>query len=344
MNLMPVLPDLSLFLAAGAGENPLDHVLEHVVDHPILTTGESHSPNDGWWFLTNHMVMMLVAAALMLLIFPRITRRYRSGEFVPTGTRNFFEAILLYVRNDIAKPVLGDHTDRFMPFLWTLFFFILFMNLLGLIPFDLITTPIVRLVTGDPDAHGLYGTATANPYVTAVLALFSFVMIHYHGIRANGLGTYLKHFLGGAPWYMAPVMIPVEIIGMLVKPFALFLRLAANMTAGHILLAVLLAFPAVAAIGARDYGSAVLIGIPSVIGAVAIMCMELFVALLQAYLFAFLTALFIAQMVVHEHDDHEEHGEHGYHDEAHEVVGSGNLGDFAKLPDDARQAGTHAAG
>src|SRR5689334_17426754 len=101
------------FLLAAA--NPL----EHIVDQPLVEW-------NGWWVLTNHMVMIGLAAVLMLLIFPAITKYYRRGDHVPTGTRNFFEAILVYLRNDVAKPVLGDKTDRYIAYIWTLFFFILF--------------------------------------------------------------------------------------------------------------------------------------------------------------------------------------------------------------------------
>src|SRR5262245_16192585 len=102
---------MTMTLAAGS---PLDHV----IDHPIIT-----SPSGKWYLLSNHMVLVIASAILMLIIFIPMTRRYRSGELVPTGTRNFFEAIMMFIRNDVAKPVLGDDTDRFMPFLWTLFFF-----------------------------------------------------------------------------------------------------------------------------------------------------------------------------------------------------------------------------
>jgi F-type H+-transporting ATPase subunit a len=315
-----------------AASSPLDHVL----DTPQIYGHGAH----GVWWLTNHMIMMCIAALLMLIVFPILTRRYRSGELIPTGTRNFFEAIMLFVRNDVAKPVLGDDADRFMPFLWTLFFFILFNNLLGLLPLEPITGPIMRALFGE-HAHAVYGTATANIWVTGALALTSFIVIQVSGVRANGLGNYLKHFLAGAPWYMAPVMVPVEILGMFVKPVALAIRLMANMTAGHILLAVLAGFTAAAA--AAGYGALAGIGFAVVVGSVAIMVLELFVAFLQAYIFTFLTALFIGQLVVHEHDEH--HGsEGGHHDEAHEPVGGGSLMDHARLPDAARQAGTHMAG
>ena len=179
-----------LTLPLAAGDNPLSHV----VDSPLL----------GNWF-SNHMLMLLVTAAIMLLIFPKITRRYRSGELVPTGTRNFFEALLIYVREDIARPVLAESTNKFIPYLWTLFFFILINNLLGLLPISTVTGQIFG-------GHGIGGTATGNIYVTGALAAISFVVTQVSGIRANGLVNYLKHFTGGAPIYMAPILIPVEII------------------------------------------------------------------------------------------------------------------------------------
>src|SRR6185369_7903790 len=137
-----------------------------------------------------------------------------------------------------------------------------------------------------------------------------------------------------------PIMIIVEFMGMLIKPFALAVRLAANMTAGHILLAVIIGFVP-AAFAALGNAGGWIIGIISVVSAVAIMCLELFVAFLQAYLFTFLTALFISQMVVHEHEEHDEH-DHAHHDEKHENIGSGDLTDHT-LPDGARQAGAHMA-
>ena len=283
--MMNLLPDL---LAAA---DPL----EHVVDHPILTT------SGGWWLLSNHMVMMLISAALCLLIFPAITRPYRDGQHVPTGRRNFLEAIMMYIRNDVAKPVLGDDTDRFMPLLWTLFFFIWFTNLLGLLPLD-----AIQNLVGGGRFHPVYGTATANIAVTATLALIVFIVVHFNGIRSSGFGSWAHHFLGGAPWWLAPIMVPVEIGGMIIKPVALAVRLAANMTAGHILLAVLIGFVPTAWATSAALGAG--IGIVSIVSAVAIMVLELFVASLQAYLFTFLSALFISQMISHGHED--EHGEH----------------------------------
>jgi F-type H+-transporting ATPase subunit a len=318
-----LLPNLLSLLAQT---NPLEHVL----DRPLI------SSRGGMWLLSNNLIALLISAAAMLLIFPAITRRYRDGGLVPTGTRNLFEVVLLYVREEIARPVLGAETDRFTPFLWTLFFFILFNNLLGLIPMDVLTGWIMRPL----HLHPLGGTATANIWVTGALAVAAFLVWQINGIRANGLVNYLKHFSGGAPAYMLPLMVPLELMGMFIKPFALAIRLFANMIAGHTVLAVLLMFTGMA------FGAGAVIGwgisIVVVLAGVAMMCLELFVAFLQTYIFVFLTAMFIAQLVVHEHEHKE--GEGGHHDERHSGIGSGDLTDAAQLSDTQRQAGAHMAG
>ena len=317
-----LLPNLMIL----AQTNPLEHVL----DKPVVFT------EGGFWIISNNLINLLISGGLMLLIFPRLTRGYREGKHVPTGTRNLFEAVLVYVREEIARPILGDQTDRYIPFLWTLFFFILFNNLLGLIPIDVFTGWFMKPM----HRHPLGGTATANIWVTGALAIISFMVWQVNGIRANGLAKYLKHFTGGAPLYMAPLMIPLEILGMFVKPFALAIRLFANMIAGHTVLAVLLmftgmAFEAGAAIG---WGISIVV----VLAGTAMMCLELFVAFLQTYIFVFLTTMFIGQLVIHEHEHHE--GEGGHHDESHSRIGGGDLTDAAQIPDASRQAGAHMAG
>ena len=282
-----------------AAADPLDHV----VDHFIFRVGD-------FWLLSNHVIMLLTSAVIMLLIFPRLSRHYRDGKLVPTGTRNFFEAIILFVRNDIAKPALGDETDRFMPFLWTLFFFVWITNLLGLLPLDAIQKLTFGQVIGE-GFHPIYGTATSNFYVTGTLALITFAVVQFNGIKANGIGAWLRHFLGGAPAWLAPIMVPVEFLGMVIKPFSLAIRLAANMTAGHILLAVLIGFVPTAF--TVSTGAGIGIGIVSVTAAVAIMVLELFIATLQAYLFTFLSALFISQLISHHnHGDDTHHEEDGH--------------------------------
>ena len=308
-----------------AADNPLTHVVDHKLIEADLFGVE------GWYVLTNHMVMVAIAAIILLLLFPAITRRYRSGEVVMTGKQaNFLEAMMLFVRDEIAKPVLGERTDRHIGFLWTLFFFILTCNLLGLLPLDALTLAPAKAVGLE---HGIYGTATANVAVTIVLALFAFFYWNFAGMREHGLGAWLHHFLGGAPAYMAPIMIPVEFMGMLVKPVALMIRLTANMTAGHVLVAVLIGFATTAYVALGTLGTLAL-GLPIIIGTVGIMLLELFVAFLQAYIFTFLTALFLSQMVVHHHKDH---GDEHAHDHTRDLQTDG-------LPTDAVVAGARAAG
>ncbi len=286
--------------------------LEHVVDHPLF--------HYQWFYFTNHMLLMIISAALMLLIFPWITREYRQGKHVPTGTRNLFEALLVFFRETVVRPVLGKDTDKYIGYIWTLFFFILFNNLLGLLPLEAISTPLL----GVP--HAIGGTAMSDIYVTGTLAAISFVVIQVSGIRANGLKKYLGHFKAGAPWYIVPMMVVIEFLGIFTKPFALAIRLFANMSAGHIMLAVLIWFvtAAFAALG-TTVGTG--IGLVVILASTALMCLELFVAVLQAYIFAFLTTLFIGLLMPH-------------HDEGHED-GHGSIDDH--LSDAQRQAGAHMA-
>jgi F-type H+-transporting ATPase subunit a len=244
--------------------------------------------------ITNHLEMLVLAAALLAVVVPVFARR---TALVPTGFRNFLEAILLYIREEVARPALGKHTDRLIPFLWTLFFLILTANLLGMVPLGAVGATL------DEHLAHIGGTATANIAVTSGLAVCAFLFIHLTGIRTQGPGHYFHNmFFGHAPWWLAPLMIPLEILGALVKPFALAMRLMANMAAGHIVLATIVGF---AALGVQlgVQGSAGMFGVTlvSVLGAVALSMLELFVAFLQAYIFTFLTALFVGAGLHAEH-------------------------------------------
>ena len=178
---------------------------------------------------TKHVVMMLIAATLaftLLFFAGRAQRRYQAAGKPPKGVPNAVEAIVLYMRNEVVLPNVGPHGERYVPFVLTLFFFILFANVLGLIPYG--------------------STATSNISVTATLAIITFFVIEFAGMRALGkgyLGTivYWPHdmpFLMKAG--MTLIMTPVEIIGKLTKPFALAIRLFANMTAGHVMVLALI--------------------------------------------------------------------------------------------------------
>ena len=234
---------------------------------------------------SKHVVMMWIAALLLLLVLLAASRR---RALVPRGLYNFVELLVQFVR-DIAIQNIGKRdADRFVPYLSTTFFFILFMNLLGLVPW--------------------MATATANLSVTVGLASFTFVLTQYAAIRAQGLGGYLKHLTGGVPASMAwlwPIMIPVEIMGLFTKPFALTVRLFANMVAGHFAILGFLGLIFALSVGVAP---------ASVAMAIFMFSLELFVAFVQAYIFTMLSALFIGTGLAHHDEDHgrgDRGGEHG---------------------------------
>jgi len=282
-------------LAAGS---PLDHV----VQHPLVTTDAPtvfpFTPHGEITLLSDQIVMMIVAGLLLVLFLPGLVTKRRGddevGSLIPSGFANFMEAICQYLRKEVAEPALEHHTDRFIKYIWSAFFFVLTINLLGLLPIGAIT-PLFGTHIG--------GTATGNIFVTAALALLTMGMMIVNGLRLGGK-DYLAHFCPGPIW-LAPLLVPVELIGLVAKIFALAVRLFANMMAGHILLAVLVGFilSAGTALGAAG-GLAV--AVPAVLGAVAITMLEIFVAFLQAFIFTFLTTLFIGMSVLVHHDEHEE--------------------------------------
>ncbi len=234
---------------------------------------------------TKAILMMWIATAILfgLLFFGR----GRDQNGVPRGfLAHIIEVLALFVRDEIAVPNLGkEEAKRYTPYLASLFFFILAINWLGLFP-------------------GMF-TGTGVITVTTALALFTFVLTQVAGIRAAGLGGYLAHLTGGVPPFLWIIMVPVEIIGLFTKPFALLVRLFANMLGGHLVVFFLLSLIFVWSVGAAA------VSVPL---AIAIYCLEIFVGILQAYLFTLLTSLFIGQGVAMGHHAHAE-GEHGH--EAH---------------------------
>lgn len=275
-------------MLALLAENPL----EHIVRHPMIQ-------QDGITLLDSHIVMLMLAALLLILLLPVWVRRRRGTDavsaLVPTGAGNAIEAICQYLREEIARPNLHEHTDRFIKFIWTVFFFVLTVNLLGLLPIS-----GIRLL-GAP----IGGTATANVWITGTLALITLGMVVINGLRLGGR-QYLAHFNPGPLW-LSWLLIPIEIIGLFARIFALIVRLCANMIAGHVLLAVLLSFIFSAA--AKGMATGLGVAVPVVLGSVAITLLEIFVSLLQAFIFTFLTTLFIGQAVVFHHDGHHEEAE-----------------------------------
>ncbi|UCD28742.1 MAG: F0F1 ATP synthase subunit A [Planctomycetota bacterium] len=276
------------FLAAGF--NPLTHVVDYVW----------YSAGDGrFTILSNHIIMMLLAAVLLIVFMPRLVRVPKEGDEIdqltPRGSQNVIEIICQFLRDYVAKPNLGEYTDRFVPYIWSVFFFILTCNVLGLLPLEPITKPIF--------GHGIYGTATGNTWVTGTLAICTLLMIVVNGLRLNGF-AYVKHFFMG-PFPLNILIAFLEVVGLVAKTFALALRLFINMCTGHILLAILVSFVGMAAAVGAMVG--ILVSVPVILGSAAITLLELFVAFLQAFIFTFLSCVFIGQAVVihhpHKHDD-----------------------------------------
>lgn len=225
--------------------------------------------------ITKNVFSLLVSVVMLLVVFIAVARGYakRKGQS-PKGIQSLFEPIILFVRDDIAKPNLGHKYEGYMPYLLTVFFFIWFNNLLGLVPFF----PGGANVTG-------------NIAVTMILALATFLITTFSGNK-----YYWKHiFMPPVPWWMYPVMVPVEIVGIFTKPIALMIRLFANITAGHILMLSLICLIFIF----KNLAIAP-IAVPF---AVFISLIELLVAFIQAFIFTILSALFIG-MAIEEHHDH----------------------------------------
>jgi len=311
----------------------------HILPHDLFRLGPI--------WVTNHMLMATVAAVLMLVTFLTLFGKPQAG--VPTGARNFFESILEFLRVEVFRPALKENTDRFVPFLWTTFFFILFCNLLGFLPIG----EVLGLI--NPHLSHYAGTATGNVNTTGALALCAVVIIllsgivqvtrsliagtyghHDHGHEAphghdSGHGHAATHAHGMNPvvavalsvplylWNFAPhpfkpekgqspfmwipdvliwgMLLVLELVGAAIKPFALMIRLFANMIAGHLVLAVLVTFIPVT----LGIWQQALTGAPVTLLSLLIRMLELFVSFLQAYIFTFLTTLFIASAVAPEH-------------------------------------------
>jgi F-type H+-transporting ATPase subunit a len=252
---------------------------EHVIDSYHISLFENieifgiHLPAN----FSKFMLLELVAALLILIIYLPIARAARTGQAPRGFIWNTFEVMLTFVRDDVVKPVLGDDADRYVPFLWTTFLFVLFNNLLGMIP-------------------GL-GSPTGGLAVTGVLALFAFIVIHGSGFRKLGFLGYLKAQVPhGVNPFIAGFIAVIEVMGHFIKGSVLAIRLFANMFAGHLALACILGF-----ISMSKYAGWYLfwpITAGSVAVALGLTMLELFVAFLQAYVFTILTCMFIG-MAVH---------------------------------------------
>lgn len=294
-----------------ASSNPLGHVIDS-----NIVEGDPFNMGRGWLF-SNVTLMLLVTMVVTILIVVPAAKRIATGgtqgqrkaeHFTPIGAwANFVESICVYLLDEVFKPVLKEHTYKFTPILWTFFWFILVANILGLLPLRDLTETIFHY-SGLHGRVALGGTATQSIWVTGTLALIAFLVVNLSGLIKDPVG-YVKHLSGGAPVFMWPIMIPVEILGIFVKPFALAMRLFANMTGGHMVIAALMGFvPAlIGSLGLIGGGIAIF----PILGSVAVNMLEILVAFIQAFVFTFLTCLFIGQVVVHEHHDGDHEPGHG---------------------------------
>ncbi len=254
--------------------------------------------------MTRHLVFIFLGIAVLALMLIPMAGKYKKGvgrTSAPRGLmQNLLETFIIYVRDEIARPNLGKKTDRYLPYLLTVFFFILVCNLLGLLPWG--------------------ATATSNITVTAVLAVFTFIVTQMAGTK-----DYWIHILWppGIPTFVKFILIPIEIIGLFTKPFALAVRLFANMVAGHLVILNLIGL--IFIIGgtfgaAAGFGTAV----PAVLLTVFIYGLELLVVFIQAYVFTVLSALFIGMASAEHEHDHDHSSDHG--PTAHDVAVSHSNG------------------
>jgi len=265
----------------------LNELAQHVSDStefhfPGLTY---HLPRVLGFQLTKFMVLELLAGLVMLLVFIPLAQRIRTGA-PPRGVLwNLFEAVLVFVRDEMARPAIGAHdAGRFLPFLWNMFFFILFCNLMGILPWA--------------------GSPTATLTVTAALAAMALLVTLAGGMAKCGIFGFWKSLVPhmDLPWYLLIPMVllifPLEVLGLLIRHAVLAVRLLANMFGGHLALAAITGF--IAATVHQVFLLWAGVTVSSVLGAAALTLLEIFVAFLQAYVFTFLSALFIG-MAVHPH-------------------------------------------
>jgi F-type H+-transporting ATPase subunit a len=290
----------------NAGEVIIEHVSNSPIDHPLI-----HLPTIfGIDFsVTKHVFMLWVVAALVFLVVTTTVRRYlRQDRLVPSGFMNALEIIVEFVRDGIVEPNVGRKWAKaYTPLLLTLGVFILAANAIGLVPiFDvlsLINHTVLHLPEESFMARVLHGgtTATGNFNVTAALATITFFAIIVAGARAHGFVQHWKNMVPhGLPLPVTIMLIPIELMGMFVRPFALTMRLAANMTGGHIAILAILSFVFIFTELSGQALVGIGVGVPSLVLAALLMALEIIVVAVQAYVFTLLSAVFIG-MAIHAH-------------------------------------------
>jgi F-type H+-transporting ATPase subunit a len=269
---------LALQVGVLAEFNPL----QPVQSVPLFTVGF------GQWHLiiSNHMLMVSVAALFMLVAIPLASKPH---IMVPRGLQNVVEAMCLFLREEVGRPILREHMDRYMGFVWTIFFFILSLNLLAMVPSEKIFT----LLTGK-DNH-LGGPPTANIWITGAMATVTFFVTHICGVRRQGLRRYIATLVPPVPLWIKPMICVMELITTFIRPLTLAIRLFANIVSGHILMATFVGLILIF----KNYGVAA----TSTFAVVALSLLELLMAFVQAFIFTLLSALYISFALSPEHQE-----------------------------------------
>ncbi|MDA2924675.1 F0F1 ATP synthase subunit A [Acidobacteria bacterium AH-259-L09] len=288
----------------NAGKVIIEHVSNSSIDHPIIELPTVLGINLS---VTKHVLMLWIVAAFLFVIITWVTRKYlKQDRPLPTGSMNALEAVVQFIRDSVVLPNVGaKFLNTWTPLVLTFFFFILTANGIGLVPLFDILGVIDRFIL-QTDQHSiinrmLHGgtTATGNYNVTAALATITFFAIIIAGSKAHG---FIKHWKNMAPqgmaWPVYFILIPIELMAMFVKPFALTMRLAANMTGGHIAILAILSFVFIFSGLFQSFwagfGVGVLVSIPLAVG---ISALEIIIVLVQAYVFTLLTAVFIGMAI-----------------------------------------------
>ena len=288
----------------NAGKVIIEHVSNSPIDHPLIHLPTIFGVDMS---VTKHVLMLWLVASFVFVVVTAAVRSYLAQDRrIPSRFMSGLEFLVEFLRDTVVRPSVGDKwTNAWTPLLLTFFVFILAANAIGLIPLFDVLSLLNHTVIHAPEesffARMLHGgvTATGNYNVTAALATISFFAIIVAGSMAHGFVKHWKNLMPHQPLYIAIPLIPIEIMGMFVRPFALTMRLAANMTGGHIAILSILSFVFIFAQMNAGLGVAIGLGL-SLPLAVALLALEIIVVLVQAYVFTLLTAVFIG-MAIHAH-------------------------------------------
>ena len=292
----------------SVGFNPGEVIIEHVanssLDHPIFELPTVLGIN---FSVTKHVLMLWIVAVFLFVLITWSTRKYlKQDRPIPTGFMNALEAVVQFIRDSIVLPNVGKKfVNTWTPLVLTFFFFIVTANAFGLIPIFEVLGVVDRFILHtDHESilnRVLHGgaTATGNYNVTAALALITFLAIIVAGTKAHGFIKHWKNVVpSGLAWPVYIILIPIELMGMLVKPFALTMRLAANMMGGHIAILAILSFVFIFSEMFQSVlagvGVGLVVSLPLVVGVSAL---EIIIVLVQAYVFTLLTAVFIGMAI-----------------------------------------------